>query len=102
MLGGPPSLWTATPQSFLLFKKKLLEKTDGGIPRWTSTCQSAGQQASMLERVCDGTIQGVSWGQLEIVPKMLVFSLPFCGQQQNARRQAAGKLCCQGKPAWIP
>lgn len=46
-----------------------------------------GSEASMLEQVCDGTIQGFRGGQLEIVPKMLVFSLPFlCEDRTQAER----------------
>ena len=71
-------------QSFLLFKKLLEEKTDGGIQVDIYPAGQLGSEASMLEQVCDGTIQGFRGGQLEIVPRMLVFSLPFlCEPRQN-------------------
>lgn len=74
-------------QSFLLFKKLLEEKTDGGIQVDIYPAGQLGSEASMLEQVCDGTIQGFRGGQLEIVPKMLVFSLPFlCEDRTQAER----------------
>ena len=74
-------------QSFLLFKKLLEEKTDGGIQVDIYPAGQLGSEASMLEQVCDGTIQGFRGGQLEIVPRMLVFSLPFlCEDRTQAER----------------
>lgn len=74
-------------QSFLLFKKLLEEKTGGGIQVDIYPAGQLGSEASMLEQVCDGTIQGFRGGQLEIVPKMLVFSLPFlCQDRTEAER----------------
>lgn len=74
-------------QSFLLFKKQLEEKTGGGIQVDIYPAGQLGSEASMLEQVCGGTIQGFRGGQLEIVPKMLVFSLPFlCENRTEAER----------------
>ena len=42
-------------QSFLLFKKLLEEKTDGGIQVDIYPAGQLGSEASMLEQVCDGT-----------------------------------------------
>ena len=88
-------------QSFLLFKKLLEEKTDGGIQVDIYPAGQLGSEASMLEQVCDGTIQGFRGGQLEIVPRMLVFSLPFlCEDRTQAER---GKLrICQGNKHGFP
>ena len=57
-------------QSFLLFKKLLEEKTDGGIQVDIYPAGQLGSEASMLEQVCDGTIQGFRGGQLEIVTEV--------------------------------
>ena len=82
-------------------KKLLEEKTDGGIQVDIYPAGQLGSEASMLEQVCDGTIQGFRGGQLEIVPRMLVFSLPFLCEDRT--RQNGVKLrICQGNKHGFP
>lgn len=74
-------------QSLLYFKYLLEECTDGDIQVELFPAAQLGSEASMLDEVCQGSLQGFRGGQLEIVPQLMIFSLPFLfSDREEAQR----------------
>lgn len=89
-------------QSFLLFKKLLEEKTDGGIQVDIYPAGQLGSEASMLEQVCDGTIQGFRGGQLENSSQDACIFPALSLRRQNPGRTAGKLRICQRNKHGFP
>lgn len=59
------------------FKKIVEEKTNGGIKIEIYPAGQLGTEKEMLEQTCSGIIQGFRGGQMDFLPKLIIFSLPF-------------------------
>lgn len=66
--------------SLLAFKKEVEEKTAGGVTVEIYPSGQLGSEKEILESVKMGTIQGMRGGQFDMLPKLLVFTLPFLCQ----------------------
>jgi len=88
--------------SLLAFKKEVEEKTNGGVSVEIYPSGQLGSEKEMLESVKMGTLQGMRGGQFDMLPKLLVFTLPFLCQtdaQVDALldSDAALKICEESK-----
>jgi C4-dicarboxylate-binding protein DctP len=88
--------------SLVAFKKMVEEKTNGGVKVEIYPAGQLGTEKEMLEQVCTGVIQGMRGGQMDFVPKLLVFSLPFlCENSEQVTRlmnsDFATKICESSK-----
>lgn len=88
--------------SLMEFKKIVEEKTNGGIKVELYPAGQLGTEKEMLEQVCTGVIQGMRGGQMDFVPKLLVFTLPFlCENSEQVTRlmnsDFATKICESSK-----
>lgn len=96
--GGPDKVYTmqiahaqptTNPRHISLehFKKIVEERTDGAIKVELYPAGQLGTEKEMLEQVCSGVIQGMRGGQMDFVPKLLVFTLPFlCENSEQVTR----------------
>jgi C4-dicarboxylate-binding protein DctP len=86
--GGPEKVYTmqiahaqptTNPRHISLeyFKEIVEERSNGAIKVELYPAGQLGTEKEMLEQVCSGVIQGMRGGQMDFVPKLLVFSLPF-------------------------
>lgn len=71
--------------SLLAFEKMVEEKTKGGIQVEIFPNGSLGTEKEMLEMVTLGTLEGMRGGQLDFLPELYIFTLPFlCENQAQA------------------
>lgn len=66
--------------SLLEFEKMVEEKTKGGLQVEIFPAGQLGSEKEMLESVKMGTIQSLRGGQMDFLPKMLAFTLPFLAE----------------------
>nr|WP_319488957.1 TRAP transporter substrate-binding protein [uncultured Caproiciproducens sp.] len=59
------------------FKKEVEEKSNGGISVEIYPAGQLGTEKEMLESVKMNTLQGMRGGQFDMLPKLLIFTLPF-------------------------
>jgi C4-dicarboxylate-binding protein DctP len=96
--GGPEKVYTmqiahaqptTNPRHISLeyFKEIVEERSNGAIKVELYPAGQLGTEKEMLEQVCSGVIQGMRGGQMDFVPKLLVFSLPFlCDTSEQVTR----------------
>ncbi|QTQ10772.1 TRAP transporter substrate-binding protein [Treponema parvum] len=86
--------------SLTAFKKIVEEKTNGGVKVELYPAGQLGTEKEMLEQACSGVIQGFRGGQMDFLPKLLVFSLPFlCENSDQITRLMSSDLAremCKG------
>ncbi len=71
--------------SLLAFEKMVEEKTNGGIQVELFPNGALGTEKEMLEMVTLGTLEGMRGGQLDFLPELYIFTLPFlCENQEQA------------------
>lgn len=71
--------------SLLAFEKMVEEKTKGGIQVEIFPNGGLGTEKEMLEMVTLGTLEGMRGGQLDFLPELYIFTLPFlCENQKQA------------------
>lgn len=86
--GGPEKVYTmqiahaqptTNPRHISLeyFKEIVEERSNGAIKVELYPAGQLGTEKEMLEQVCSGVIQGMRGGQMDFVPKLLIFTLPF-------------------------
>ncbi|MGD1822239.1 MAG: TRAP transporter substrate-binding protein [Pleomorphochaeta sp.] len=95
---------TTNPRHISLehFKEIVEERTDGAIKVELYPAGQLGTEKEMLEQVCSGVIQGMRGGQMDFVPKLLVFTLPFlCEDSEQVTRlmnsELAKDICSSSK-----
>ena len=76
--------------SLLAFEKMVEEKTNGGIQVELFANGQLGTEKEMLESVKLGTLEGMRGGQLDFLPELYVFTLPFLCETSE---QASALLC---------
>lgn len=75
------------------FKKVVEEKSNGQIKVELYPAGQLGTEKEMLEQACSGVIQGFRGGQMDFLPKLLVFSLPFlCENSDQITRLMSSDL----------
>lgn len=111
--GGPEKVYTmqiahaqptTNPRHISLeyFKEIVEERSNGAIKVELYPAGQLGTEKEMLEQVCSGVIQGMRGGQMDFVPKLLVFSLPFlCETSEQVTRlmnsEFAKEICESSK-----
>ncbi len=71
--------------SLLAFKQMVEERTNGGIQVELFANGQLGTEKEMLESVKLGTLEGMRGGQLDFLPELYIFTLPFlCETSQQA------------------
>ncbi len=102
--GGPEKVYTmqiahAQPTtnprhiSLQYFKEIVEERSNGAIKVELYPSGQLGTEKEMLEQVCTGVIQGMRGGQMDFVPKLLVFTLPFlCETSEQVTRLMNSEL----------
>jgi TRAP-type transport system periplasmic protein len=69
--------------SLLAFEKMVEEKTNGGIQVELFPNGALGTEKEMLEMVTLGTLEGMRGGQLDFLPELYIFTLPFLVENQE-------------------
>jgi C4-dicarboxylate-binding protein DctP len=111
--GGPEKVYTmqiahaqptTNPRHISLeyFKEIVEERSNGAIKVELYPAGQLGTEKEMLEQVCSGVIQGMRGGQMDFVPKLLVFTLPFlCETSEQVTRlmnsEFAKEICESSK-----
>lgn len=88
--------------SLEVFKELVETKTNGGILVEIYPAGQLGTEKGMLEQTCSGVIQGFRGGQFEVLPKLLIFTLPFlCENSEEISRllnsDFAKKICVESR-----
>lgn len=79
--------------SLLAFEKMVEEKTAGGIQVELFPNGALGTEKEMLEMVTLGTLEGMRGGQLDFLPELYIFTLPFlCENQEQASALLASDI----------